>query len=111
MLTIAKVPMLVLGAVLAAASPSQASTGQPMLRAPAAIIEGGTVSTLPKSVKSRGGKIVVLRGRADRAQKPKAGVTLRSTTARARDRAPDAARSCACASGTRAPRDVPSSSL
>ena len=111
MLTIAKVSMLVLGAVLAVASPSQAATVQPMFRAPLAIIEGGTVSTLPKSVKSRGGKIVVLRGRADRAPKPKASVTLRSTTARAKDQARDAARSCACTSGTRAPRVVASSSL
>lgn len=111
MLTIAKVSMLVLGAVLAAASPSQAATVQPMLRAPMAIIEGGTVSTLPKSVKSRGGRIVVLRGRADRAQKPKASVTLRATTARAKDQPRDAARTCACTSGTRAPRGVASSSL
>lgn len=33
---------------------------------PLAIIEGGTVSTLPKGAKSHAGKVVVLRGRADR---------------------------------------------
>jgi hypothetical protein len=68
---------------------------------PLAIIEGGTVSTLPKGAKSHTGKVVVLRGRADRKKAParKAPAAAVTASAAAQAAAVAAAKSCQCATG------------
>lgn len=97
---IAQVAVAVLAGVLVAAAPMDAAPVQPLFHAPLAIIEGGTVSTLPKTVKARSGRIVVLRGRADRVAKPQPRPAARTTTARAKDVPREASRTCACAGGS-----------
>ena len=54
-------------AVTTASTPFVPPVQPVMTLVPVAIIEGGTVSTLPKSVKTRAGKVVVLRGRSGKA--------------------------------------------
>lgn len=92
MLKLAQFSLLAVGVAVTTASAPIVSPAQPLIAlAPLAIIEGGTVSTLPKSAKGRSGKVVVVRGRAERAavqptKKPSPGRSTR-----------DAARTCACA--------------
>ena len=71
---------------------------------PVAIIEGGTVSTLPKSVKTRGGKVVVLRGRGDKAATKKAKKPAAPVVARVREK--PAPREATVASGGSSAPDV-----
>lgn len=78
-----------------AAAPS--IPGASLVHAPLAIIEGGTVRTLPKEVRSRGGRIVVLRGKP--AGTPKQEPPKVKATSSAKTTAGDRARSCACGDG------------
>lgn len=91
---LAQFSLLAAGVALAMASAPVAAPAQPLVAfAALAIIDGGTVSTLPKSVKARNGKVVVMRGRAERAAVPPASKPAAPRRAR------DAARTCACATG------------
>ena len=86
--------LVVLAAVTTAAAPSV--PGVSLVHAPLAIIEGGTVRTLPKGVRSRGGKVIVLRGKPaaapDKKQDSAKENVARSAKAPVRDRA----RTCTC---------------
>ena len=100
MVKLAQVSLLVAGMALTTAAAPLVPPAHPLLAVmPLAIIEGGTVTTLPKSVKARRGKVVTLRGRADR-------IAPAATTAPARKQAaPRAtrelpARDCACTSSS-----------
>lgn len=68
---------------------------------PLAVIEGGTVGTLPKGAKAHTGKVVVLRGRADRkkAAPARKAPAAAPATAAAASVASAAARSCQCSTG------------
>lgn len=64
----AQMSLLAVAVALTTASTPFVPPVQPVMTlVPVAIIEGGTVSTLPKSVKVRAGKVVVLRGRSGKA--------------------------------------------
>lgn len=89
-----KLTVLAVGAMVITAG-VRPSPVAPLVIAPLAIIEAGTVSTLPKNVKARNGKVVVLRGRADRA----VAVKPRPKAARPAPAAREPVRSCACNSG------------
>lgn len=94
---IAQLAALVLvAAVTTAAAPSV--PGVSLVHAPLAIIEGGTVRTLPKGVRARGGKVIVLRGKPagtpEKRDEARDKVT-RSAKAPVRDRA----RTCTCSAG------------
>lgn len=94
MLKLAKLSILAVGVAMTTAATQPAVGVQPLIIAPLAIIEGGTVSTLPKGVKSRGGKVVVLRRGA---RKPPARPKPAVVPVRHRDATREPARSCACA--------------
>lgn len=76
---------------------------------PMAIIEGGTVGTLPKRAKLHTGKVVVLRGRADRRKaaparkSPPAASTAAATTTAA---GTAASKGCQCSAGGGSSSDV-----
>lgn len=95
---IAQLSVLVLLVAFTTAS-TPAVPGASLVHAPLAIIEGGTVRTLPKGVRSRGGKVIVLRG------KPAGSTAAKQETAKAKPPASaktpdgDRARSCACTPG------------
>ncbi len=84
MLKFMKVSLLA-AAVVTTTAATPFVLAQPLMTfMPLAIIEGGTVSTLPKGAKSHAGKVVVLRGRGDRVKAAPAKTTpARATPARA----------------------------
>jgi hypothetical protein len=88
--------LVLLAAVTTAAAPAApAVPGASLVHAPLAIIEGGTVRTLPKGIRSRGGKVIILRGKpAGTPEKPDAAKEKAARTAKAPVR--DRARTCAC---------------
>lgn len=103
MLKLAKLSLLT--AVVAATTAGKPFVpAQPLMSfMPLAIIEGGTVSTLPKGAKSHTGKVVVVRGRADRrkaapARKPAASAPATASAANASGTVATA-RGCQCATG------------
>lgn len=105
MLKLMKLSLLVGVVAATTAGKPFVPVGQPLMAfMPLAIIEGGTVSTLPKGAKSHTGKVVVLRGRADRrkaapARRPAASAPA-TTPAAAQPGPVVAARNCQCAPGT-----------
>lgn len=98
MLKLAKLTLLATGVAMTSASTRPILPAQPLLIAPLAIIEGGTVTTLPKGLKARNGKVVVLRARGDAKPRAKPGKPA-ATPVRARDTAREPVRSCACTTG------------
>ena len=98
--------MLAVAVAMTTASTPFIPPVQPVMTlTPVAIIEGGTVSTLPKSVRARGGKVVILRGRADKpAARPKRQVAATpkpraKPQPKVREAVAEPARTCACSSG------------
>lgn len=86
---LAQLSLLAVAVVVTTASTPFVPPVQPVMTlVPIAIIEGGTVSTLPKSVKTRGGRIVVLRGKGGKAAVKAAKKSAAPVaTARAREKA------------------------
>lgn len=68
--------------------------------APVAIVEGGTVMSVPKSKRTRGGRILTLPKRAEKPAKATKHATVARNVPKAAKAAPPApARSCACSAG------------
>lgn len=99
MLKLMKLSLLT--AAVAATTAGRPFVSQPLMAfMPLAIIEGGTVSTLPKGARPHAGKVVVLRGRADRRKAVPARRAPASPPATAAASAGTVAtRNCQCAPG------------
>ena len=96
---LAQLSLLAVAVAVTTASTPFVPPVQPVVTlVPVAIIEGGTVSTLPKSVKTRAGKVVVLRGRSGKAAATKAKKSAAPVVA-ARAREKVALRDATVASG------------
>ncbi len=104
---LAQFPLLVLAVAFTTASTPLLPPVQPVMTlVPVAIIDGGTVSTVPKGVKRNGGKVVILRGRADRTARSIAASKKAAASAPARGRDKAVARDAAVVSGGGSPADA-----